>query len=76
MEQSQHLEPMHRGNRAKAERVQLVIRALSDRFTGDPFPAMSDHYKEPILEKTDLGQQEFIQVTDKQHGWDSEGRYI
>lgn len=30
---------------------------------------------EPVLERTDLAQQQFIHVTDKAHGWDSEGRY-
>lgn len=45
MEHHGYIEPMHKGNRSKAERVQLIIHALSDRFTGDPFPAMSDHYE-------------------------------
>lgn len=48
MEHHGYIEPMHKGNRAKAERVQLIIRALSDRFTGEPFPAMSDHFQDEV----------------------------
>ena len=31
---------------------------------------------QPVLEKTDVAQQEFLQVTDRGHGWDSEGNYM
>lgn len=38
------IEPVTRHSRANAQRVQLIIHALSDRFTGDPFLARSDHF--------------------------------
>lgn len=40
-----HEFPFGRRNAERARRVQLIVHALSDRFTGEPFPAMSEHYK-------------------------------
>jgi hypothetical protein len=48
--QSGYIEPMNNGRRANAARVQAVIRAISDRFTSEPFPAMSEHYKPEEVE--------------------------
>lgn len=42
MEHSEVVIPIER-----SDRVQKVLHALADRFTGEPFPAMSDHYRMP-----------------------------
>ena len=45
MEHYGDIEPITRRSKANAERVRLIVHALSDRFTGEPFPAMSEHYR-------------------------------
>lgn len=42
------LEPVTRRSSANAARVQLIIHALSDRFTSETFPAMSTHHHSEV----------------------------
>lgn len=70
-----------------AARVSAVLHGLIDRHTAEPFPAMSDHYRAPIedvvVEPVQVIQPEVgvgyteqvIHVSDRHHGWDSEGNY-
>lgn len=53
--QSGFLEPMNRRSRANAERVQKIIHALSDRFTGNPFPAQSSHFHPEDFHPGEIG---------------------
>src|SRR5688572_22588762 len=44
-----HVEQEGWWNRRKAERVQAVIHAITDRHRATPFPAMSTHNVQPEL---------------------------
>lgn len=39
------IEPSSRRGKERARKTSLIIHALADRFTGEPFPARSDHFK-------------------------------
>lgn len=74
-------------NRRRAERVQRVLHFLGDHHTTEPFPAMSDHHRQPeepevnlngyaemadiVLERTEISQLANTAI----HGWDSNGEY-
>lgn len=69
---SGYIEPMTRRSRVNAARVQAVIHAISDRFTAEPFPSMSDHFKEDADGNYYPSP---IVVQDASFGYDSDGNF-
>jgi len=55
-----NLEPVNRRTAANAQRVQLIIHALSDRFTAEPEERQQQPSSVPVLERTSIAQHEFI----------------
>lgn len=63
---NQYLEPMSRKHRLRYEGAHLVIQHLMtlDRFAGEVIPTQSEYYKPPVIEGTDLAQQQLTQAMD------------
>ena len=66
MEHSRNIdgEPIGKKRVEQARRVSLIIAGMTQRFTGEPFPAMSDHYQPAQHD-----------VPDVQEGFDEDGNF-
>ena len=72
--QSGYIEPMTRRGVHNAARVQAIIQSIGERFTGEPFPSMSSHYKNDEIEMGEYHPAQLL-IQDTITGFDAAGDY-